>query len=68
MSGTKIGGIKASKTIKERDPDFYKKIGKIGGMNGHTGGFASMDREKVREAGRKGGTISRRGKAHEAKK
>ena len=64
MPGTKIGGMKAAKTNKElHGEDFYHKIGKKGGKNGHTGGFASMSKEKVRECGRKGGTISRRGKA-----
>ena len=63
MSGTKIGGKKAALTNKANDPDFYRKIGRIGGQSGHTGGFASMSKEKVQAAGRKGGSISRRGPA-----
>lgn len=64
MSGTKAGGIKAAKTNLERHgADFYKRIGQKGGQNGHTGGFAAMDPERVRECGRKGGSISRRGPA-----
>lgn len=64
MSGTKAGGMKAAKTNLERHgADFYKRIGHKGGKNGHTGGFASMDPERVRECGRKGGSISRRGPA-----
>ena len=39
--------------------DFYKRIGAIGGRKGTTGGFAA-NRELAREAGRKGGMISRR--------
>ena len=67
MSGTKAGGLKASITnIKLHGSDFYKRIGKIGGRNGHTGGFAT-NRELAAEAGRKGGKISKRGKAkHES--
>lgn len=64
MSGTKEGGKKAALTNRLKNgEDFYSRIGHIGGQNGHTGGFASMDKEKVRECGRKGGTISRRGPA-----
>lgn len=63
MAGTKLGGIKASKTNRLRHGnDFYSRIGRIGGQNGHTGGFAS-NHELAREAGRKGGKISKRGKA-----
>lgn len=40
--------------------DFYRMIGSKGGRSGHTGGFASMDIKKVKEAGRKGGLKSRR--------
>lgn len=62
MSGTKEGGVKSAKTNKERyGSNFYKKIGSIGGKNGNTGGFAK-NRELARIAGRKGGSISRRGK------
>lgn len=63
MSGTKAGGIKASKTnIERHGADFYKRIGQKGGRNGHTGGFAA-NRALARVAGAKGGRISRRGPA-----
>lgn len=62
MAGTKAGGIKAAETNLRRDPNFYVRIGSIGGKNGHTGGFAANP-ELAREAGRKGGRISKRGKA-----
>ena len=63
MSGTKAGGIKAAKTNLERHgADFFKRIGKKGGQNGHTGGFAA-DPALARAAGAKGGRISRGGKA-----
>lgn len=64
MAGTKMGGIKAAKTNKKLYGDkFYQNIGKIGGQNGHTGGFAS-NKELARIAGAKGGAISRRGPAN----
>jgi general stress protein YciG len=63
MAGTKAGGLKASATNKQRwGEDFYKRIGAKGGRNGHTGGFAA-NRELASIAGKKGGSISRRGKS-----
>lgn len=63
MAGTKAGGKKAAATNKARyGKDWYADIGRKGGSNGHTGGFAANP-ELAKEAGRKGGTISRRGPA-----
>lgn len=62
MSGNLIGGRKARDTNLTKDPDFYKKIGHLGGKNGHTGGFYN-NHELAVSAGRKGGSISRRGKS-----
>ena len=63
MAGTSAGGKAAAETNKrEHGADFYKKIGAIGGKKGKTGGFYA-NRELAREAGRKGGQISRRSKA-----
>lgn len=61
MAGTTAGGIKTRDKNLARDPDFYKRIGSKGGK--HTGlkGFA-LNPALARVAGRKGGTISRRGK------
>ncbi len=62
MSGTKQGGIKAAETNKSRyGKNFYKKIGAVGGKKSTTGGFAANP-ELAREAGRKGGRISKRRK------
>lgn len=63
MSGTIEGGLKARETNKIKyGQDFYQRIGRKGGRNGHTGGFASNP-ELAKIAGAKGGRISRRGKA-----
>lgn len=69
MVGTRAGGLKASKTNKAKNgEDFYARIGKKGGQNGHTGGFCSMTPERRSECGRKGGKASKRGPAKETKK
>ena len=63
MAGNREGGKKAAVRNKElHGEDFYSRIGRKGGKNGHTGGFASNP-ELAREAGRKGGKKSRRGKS-----
>lgn len=63
MAGTKAGGQKAAATNRKKyGREFYAEIGAKGGRNGHTGGFAANP-ELAREAGRKGGLISKRGKA-----
>lgn len=59
MSGNKIGGKKAALKNLAKDPDFYKRIGQLGGRNGNTGGFAA-NHELARIAGRLGGLKSRR--------
>lgn len=63
MVGTKAGGAKAAKTnLALHGEDFYRRIGAIGGRNGHTGGFASNP-ALASIAGAKGGRKSRRGPA-----
>jgi general stress protein YciG len=59
MAGTILGGQKARDKNLAKDPEFYSKIGKKGGKNGHTGGFYA-NRELARIAGKKGGCTSRR--------
>ena len=60
MSGNLEGGRKASLTNKRKyGKDFYRRIGKMGGVKGHTGGFFA-NRELARTAGAIGGTKSRR--------
>lgn len=71
MSGTKEGGKKAAETNrKKQGKDFYKRIGREGGKNGHTGGFASdivgkdglTGYQRAIIAGRKGGKAGKRKK------
>lgn len=61
MSGNKIGGLKAAKKNKERDPDFYFKNGQKGGStvtpNTKKKGYGTH-RDKARESGRKGGVAT----------
>ena len=72
MSGNKRGGEAAARrNIEKYGPDFYARIGAMGGKKGRTGGFASMvvgkdgltGPERARIKGQKGGRISRRTKA-----
>lgn len=63
MSGTKAGGQKAAATNKAKyGKEFYANIGRKGGRNGHTGGFAANP-ELAKIAGAKGGKKSKRGPA-----
>lgn len=62
MSGSKLGGLRAAATNKDKyGDDFYRRIGSIGGKQGHTGGFY-VNRELASTAGRIGGRKSRRTK------
>lgn len=64
MAGTKSGGIKAAETNKKRyGSEYYANIGRKGGKACVPKGFALMDTEKIKNAGKKGGKISKRGKA-----
>lgn len=61
MAGTSAGGKLAAAKNLQKNPNFYAEIGRKGGKNGHTGGFAANP-ELARVAGAKGGRISRRRK------
>ena len=68
MAGTKAGGLKAAAANKAKHgEDFYKRIGAKGGKLGHTGGFATVNKNGehvlAKLAGAKGGKISKRGPA-----
>lgn len=68
MAGNKIGGKKAAAKNLASSPNFYAEIGRKGGRNGKTGGFASefvgndglTGPQRAKIAGRKGGRISKR--------
>lgn len=65
MAGTKQGGQAAAATNRTKyGQDYYARIGAMGGKLGKTGGFAA-NRELAREAGAKGGRISKRRKRGE---
>jgi uncharacterized protein len=62
MAGTIEGGKLAAKTNKAKyGPSFYAMIGAKGGKKTGPKGFA-LNRELARAAGKKGGTVSRRGR------
>ena len=65
MAGNKAGGLKAAKTNKERyGEDWYARIGRKGGRKSHPATrYFAMHPEVAKNAGAKGGRISRRGKA-----
>lgn len=64
MAGTRTGGLKCAATNKAKyGSDWYKKIGAIGGRNGIGKGGFHENRALAREAGSKGGTISKRGRS-----
>lgn len=64
MAGNRDGGLKAKAKLLAKDKDFYKRIGRLGGMTetSEPKGFA-CNPELARIAGAKGGHISKRGKA-----
>ena len=76
MSGTITGGRKAAETNRKlHGDDFYARRGQNGGQKSTKGGFASTKKgkdgltgsERAKIAGKKGGTISRRGPAKKHK-
>lgn len=63
MAGNKQGGIKAAQSNKERHgDDFYKRLGAMGGAIARPESrWFALHPDLAKEAGRKGGLISRRG-------
>lgn len=67
MSGTIKGGLKAAETnYLLHGIDFYREIGRKGGLKKTPKGFSMMTPERRSACGRVGGSISRRGKARHA--
>lgn len=66
MAGTKIGAIKARDKNLAKDPEFYSKIGSVGGKNGvgTLKGFAACP-ERAKTAGSLGGKHSKRGRIYD---
>lgn len=76
MAGSRIGGLKAAETNKRLyGKDWYARIGKIGGRNGHSGGFSSTEvgkdgltgPERAKKCGAIGGKLGKRGPAKKKK-
>ena len=61
MAGSKIGGLKARDKNLAKDPDFYRNIGRRGGLVKVPKGFA-LNPELAKTSGAKGGRISTRGR------
>lgn len=59
MTGTKIGSLKAKESRLAKDPDCYKKMGKVGGSktSGYKFGHGKVD---CRIIGKKGGLAPRK--------
>jgi general stress protein YciG len=56
MAGTKEGGAKARDANLAKDPQFYNKIGRKGGLKGGgKNGFHKLTPEQLHEVSRKGG-------------
>jgi uncharacterized protein len=63
MAGTAKGGrLAAIKNRQKHGPDFYARIGKLGGQRSRNGGFAAgkEGRRRAKIYGAIGGSISRR--------
>lgn len=53
------GGLKTAKTLKAIEPNYYRRIGKLGGSAPKTkpSGYAT-NRQLASESGKKGGLVS----------
>lgn len=63
MGGTRLGGVAAAATNKEKyGEDFFQKLGALGGARSRGGGFGQgqIGRERARLVGSLGGRIGRR--------
>lgn len=49
MSGSKRGAAQAKQTNLEKDPDFYKKLGSMGGKSKVKKGLAKLSKERRKE-------------------
>lgn len=63
MGGTKEGGQLAKQKNLAKDPDFYHKIGALGGKMPCVGNGGFRNADLAKRAGKLGGAKSRRGKS-----
>ena len=72
LNNRQLGGLQARDTNKSLyGPDFYKRIGSLGGKKGKADGVIkgfALDKEWAKIAGKRGGLNSRRGKAKPSKR
>lgn len=66
MAQSKEGSKKAKATLLAKDPDYFKKLGALGGKAKVKKGFAKMSPERLREVSSTGGI--NKGKNHERNK
>ncbi len=60
MAGTRAGGFKVRDKVLTKDPNYYSKLGRLGGSARVSKGFGKMGHERASAAGRVGGQISRK--------
>lgn len=60
MPQTPEGSKKARATLLAKDPDYFKKLGKLGGKAKVPKGFAKMDKDRLSEVSSRGGSMPRK--------
>lgn len=53
-----LGGLKTAKVLKANEPNYYRRIGKLGGLAPKTKPSGFADRELASRAGKKGGLVA----------
>lgn len=69
MANTKLGGAKSARTNKRKyGPNYYARIGQLGGKAGRTGGFYYMKMnapDKLKQISSAAARLQKRGLARE---
>lgn len=61
MGGTKEGGARSRATKLANDPNYYSKLGRMGGsVKNPKKGFGSVSKQKLREYGRRNGALNKK--------
>lgn len=55
MGQTPEGAKKAAKKMLKKDPDYYRKIGAMGGVAGKTGRFSTLPKKELKRLASEGG-------------